>query len=115
MLEEMLSQGGIGLALYEPTRDSFTWYTDPSKPKQYMACGLPVIITRVPAISQLVMKEEAGIVTEYTKSSFVSALHLLLDDFATYSTLRNNAIQLASRYDWNTIFADALTKLEQVS
>jgi glycosyltransferase involved in cell wall biosynthesis len=111
VLEELLSQGGVGLALYEPTKDSFTWYTDPSKPKQYMACGLPIIITKVPAISQLVMTEEAGIVTEYAKTSFVSALHSIFDDFDTYSKLRGNAIQLASRYDWNAIFADALAKL----
>jgi glycosyltransferase involved in cell wall biosynthesis len=111
VLEELLSQGGVGLALYEPTRDSFTWYADPSKPKQYMACGLPIIITKVPAISQLVRSQEAGIVIEYSKPAFISALRYLFEDFATYSILRGNAIQLASRYDWNAIFADALAKL----
>src|SRR6266571_902495 len=114
-LEDLLSHGGIGLALYEPTKDSFTWYTEPSKPKQYMACGLPVVITRVPMISQLVEVKEAGIVTDYNKASFLSALHSMFDDLDTYSTLRGNAIQLASQYDWNTIFAHALTKLDYAS
>jgi len=114
-LEDLLSQGGIGLALYEPTKDSFSWYTDPSKPKQYMACGLPVIITRVPSISQLVDTEGAGVLAEYTKASFLSALHSMFDDLATYSTLRSNAIRLASQYDWNAIFTKAITKLEYAS
>ncbi|MDD5731014.1 MAG: glycosyltransferase, partial [Candidatus Omnitrophica bacterium] len=62
-VETLLSACAIGLALYEPDPQSLTWYTDPSKPKQYMACGLPVIITDVPWIAQEVKAKGLGLVS----------------------------------------------------
>lgn len=109
-VEKMLTGCGIGLALYEPNPDSVSWYTDPSKPKQYMASGLPVIITTVPQISEEVRSRNLGIVVDYNKKSFVDgALRLLLDnDF--YLECRRNAIEFASMMRWDNIFSNALTR-----
>jgi glycosyltransferase involved in cell wall biosynthesis len=111
IVEQILSKCGVGLALYEPDPDSFTWYADPSKPKQYMACGLPVVITSVPAISQVVQKENAGVLVNYDKSDMMRGLHTLLDDQLEYARKRKNAIQLAARYDWGIIFRKTLSDL----
>ncbi|MCL5067182.1 MAG: glycosyltransferase [Thaumarchaeota archaeon] len=111
IVEQILSKCGIGLALYEPKPDSFSWYADPSKPKQYMACGLPVIITGVPAISSEIEIEGAGIIVEYEESDFMKGLHILLDDVQEYTKARERAILLASRYGWKTIFENTLNEL----
>ena len=115
MIESMLCECGIGLALYEPSATSFSWYADPSKPKQYMACGLPVIITKVPPVARIIQEEKAGIVVDYGKSDLVKALHILLDDREKYFKYRENAIELASGYNWNRIFEKALDDLSERS
>ena len=110
-LERLLTENGVGLAPYEPTPESFTWYADPSKPKQYLACGLPVIITGVPAISRTIEAEQAGVIISYEAQSLVSAIHTLLDDAPAYFATRSNAIRLASKLAWDRIFDAAFQEL----
>ena len=45
---------GIALASYSDDPDSITYYADPTKPKGYLACGLPVVITNVPWIAEII-------------------------------------------------------------
>lgn len=109
-VEKMLAGCGIGLALYEPNPNSISWYTDPSKPKQYMACGLPVIITAVPRISEEIKAQNLGIVVDYNKKSFVDGVLRLLRDDNLYLECRRNAIEFASMMRWDNIFSNALTR-----
>jgi glycosyltransferase involved in cell wall biosynthesis len=109
-VEKMLASCGIGLALYEPNPESVTWYTDPSKPKQYMACGLPVIITVVPQIAEEVNSKNLGLVVDYERRSFVNAALRLLKDKDFYFTCRRNAIKFASGMQWELIFESAFSK-----
>ncbi|MDD5731129.1 MAG: glycosyl transferase, partial [Candidatus Omnitrophica bacterium] len=108
-VETLLSACAIGLALYEPDPQSLTWYTDPSKPKQYMPFGLPVIITDVPWIAQEVKAKGLGLVSEYKKESFVKAAVKLLTDDKFYRECRENAIEFASNLEWGNIFENALS------
>lgn len=39
---------GVAFAPYLDDPGSYTWWCDPTKPKEYLACGLPLIITKVP-------------------------------------------------------------------
>lgn len=107
-LEKILSHCAIGVAPYVPDPKSFKWYADPGKPKQYMACGLPVITTNVTPISKDIRMRKAGIVIEYDPEALVNALVKLLTDDATHAEARNNAILLASEFDWEAIFDRAL-------
>lgn len=109
-VEEILKTCAVGLALYEPGPDSFTWYTDPSKPKQYMVCGLPVIITRVPEIAKVIDERKLGIVVDYRKEDFVAAVIRLLKDESYYKKCRENAIEFISNISWNAIFKVVLRK-----
>jgi len=109
-VEKILITCGIGLALYEPSPDSVTWYTDPSKPKQYMATGLPVIITSVPSISEEVRLRNLGIVVDYDKGSLVDGVLRLFRDDNFYFDCRRNAIEFSSKMSWNNIFSDTLAK-----
>ena len=108
-VEKTLTTCGVGLALYEPGYDSITWYTDPSKPKQYMASGLPVIITAVPQISEEVRLRNLGVVIDYNKKSFVAGALRLLHDDKLYFECRENAIEFVSSMSWDNIFSKSLT------
>ena len=110
-VEEILTRCAIGLAPYETNPDSYTQYTDPSKPKQYLACGLPLIITRVPQIAEKIEKNCMGIVINYSEDELSEAVIKLLTDDKTYETYRKNAIKFASSLDLNSIFNHAFSKL----
>jgi len=106
--ERILSQQGIGLALYEPDPESFTYYADPNKPQIYMACGLPVLITDVPASAQDIARANAGQLVEYSVDSVARALRLWLTDHNAYLAARHNAIALAQDRSWTRVFDKAM-------
>lgn len=107
-VEKLLLESSVGLATYVPFPDSYTYFTDPGKPKFYMACGLPVVITNVPAIAKEIKIRKAGIVVDYTKESIAKALITLLSDDSLYKEYRKNAIKLSKNYDTNTMIGRAL-------
>lgn len=107
--EKFLCQAAIGIAPYLDEAFSNKRYTEPTKPKTYLACGLPVIITRVPLIAEEIEREGAGMAVSYDKEDFIRAVERLLSDGKLYEQYRKNAIRLAAKYDWQHIFADAFS------
>jgi glycosyltransferase involved in cell wall biosynthesis len=110
-LEKLVAECGIGVAIY--TNDSLTYkrFTDVAKPKLYMACGLPVVITRVPPIAGLIEKYQAGLVINYDIQELKEALYRLLTDEYTYNRCRDNAIKFISMYDWDKIYYEAFLSI----
>jgi glycosyltransferase involved in cell wall biosynthesis len=104
---------GIALATYEPDPNNITYYADPTKPKEYLACGLPVIITKVPWIAKEIEKAPMGIAINYDKYELVSAVTKLLSDESFYEKCRESAMEFASKLDWNKIFGKAFTKIQR--
>jgi len=111
-IENVLATCAVGVAPYAPSPYSYTLYTDPAKPKTYMACGLPVIITKVPRIAYEIETYKAGIVISYSKEEFVKATVTLLTDDELYGEYRKNAIMFASKYEWNDIFHRTLASMK---
>ncbi len=112
--ERILSKCSMGIAPYEPTQDSFSSFTDPGKPKLYLACGLPVIITSVPWISELVSKRRMGLVINFNREEMVEAVTRLLTDDNFYELCRKNALDYAKELDWRAIFDNALKETAQI-
>ncbi len=110
-IEEILVSCAVGLAVYEPILRGFTWYTDSGKPKQYLACGLPVVITEVPSIAEEIRKREMGVIIEYNKNDLTSAITKLLSDDNFYNKCRKNAIKFASDFSWDRVFGESLEKV----
>jgi len=107
-VESVMAGCGIGLATYEPDPHSVTFYSDSGKPRIYMACGLPIIITRVSALSKDVEKLTLGVAIDYKKREFVEVVLRLLKDERFYLECRKNAISFASEFDWDVLFKNAL-------
>ena len=79
-IENIMAKCAIAVAPYIPELNSFSFYSDVGKPKAYLACGLPVIITKVPKIAYKIQKEKAGIVIDYNKEKLVSSIVKLLEN-----------------------------------
>jgi glycosyltransferase involved in cell wall biosynthesis len=110
VVEKVLCKSAIGIAPYIPTPDNFTYFTDPGKPKLYLACGLPVVTTDVPAIARVIHSHQAGMIIDYTITSAQEKLLKLLMDDKLYSKCRKNAILLSKRYNTNSLIMHALEK-----
>lgn len=107
---QILARCALGIAPYVPDTSSFSYYSDVNKPKTYMACGLPVVITRVPLIASEIEQNEAGIAIDYDREQLVNAVVTLLGDDVLYQQYRKNAIRFASRFSWDRIFNEALNQ-----
>jgi glycosyltransferase involved in cell wall biosynthesis len=110
-LVEFLPKCHLGLAPYEPISDNTAWTTDPLKPKLYMSCGLPVIITDFPETVSEVRESEAGLVIRYDKDDLAEAMVMLLTDNELFKRCSENAIKVAHKYEWGKIFDNAFQKI----
>lgn len=91
---------GFGLAPY--TRDAgWTWYSSPLKVNEYIACGVPIIVSNIPEISSYIDKKKIGVVYDILDSS---EIRKKLKDFNT--TLFSNK----ARVFYNTYSYDVLYK-----
>ncbi len=115
-LERQLARCGVGLALYHPETAGFSWLADPGKPKVYLACGLPVIITNVPSVAEEIERRKAGISIRFDVAELRMALHAAICNHGMY---RANALAMAKEFNWDCVFdrawqeTQALVKREQ--
>ncbi len=109
-LEKMMARCAVAVAPYVPDPESWSFYSDVNKPKAYMACGLPVIITPVPRIAYEIKKERAGLLVNYNKREVSEAIVKLLTNDRLHQEMRTNAIKLASNHTWEKVFTKALRK-----
>jgi glycosyltransferase involved in cell wall biosynthesis len=109
-IEKIISKCAVGLAPYVPDPKSFTRYADPGKPKVYLGCGIPVVITKVPEVALEIEKEGAGIAIKYDKTELVDAVVKLLTSDDLYRQYRLKALEFATKYTWDDVFYEALNK-----
>ena len=110
-LVDNLSRGGIAMASYLDDPDSITNYADPTKVKEYLACGLPVIITKIPWIAKEIERLQMGIAIEYNKEQLVAAALKILENDDFYDKCRKNALAYAFKLDWIKIYDHAFKKI----
>ena len=110
-IDKIVAKCRVGIAPYVPDPHSFTWYADPGKPKVYLGCGVPVIITKVPEVAFEISKRGAGIAINYNSHELSEAIIKFLCDDNFYQACRENAINLASELDWNSVFTKAFSKV----
>lgn len=101
----------MGVASYIEDKNNYTYYADPTKPKEYLACGLPVVITDVPWIAEEIKKRPMGIVCKYNKEELVKACLKLLKDEEFYKLCVKNAIEFAKDLSWDKIYNDAFINI----
>jgi glycosyltransferase involved in cell wall biosynthesis len=105
---------GVALAPYLDDPGSYTWWCDPTKPKEYLACGLPLIITKVPWVWERVAdkRQPLGLAIDYRKDQLVKAAVRLLGDDAYYWRCRRNALAFAAGLAWDDIYERAFAAEE---
>jgi len=108
---ELLPTFGIGLSPYSPDAKNLSRYAWPARVIDYLACGLPVIITPVPKIAYNISENKAGILISYNKDELIEAVYKLLTDDKFYFNARLNAREMVSLLSWENIFQKAFIKI----
>ncbi|WP_428564041.1 MAG: glycosyltransferase [Solidesulfovibrio sp. DCME] len=100
----MLPDCDISLALYRPTDNNLSRWADPSRVKDYLACGVPVVITDVPEIAKDVAAVGAGLVAAYTAEAVEAAVAAMVERPEAWAAMRRAAVASMERYRWSAIF-----------
>ncbi|MDT8445848.1 MAG: glycosyltransferase [bacterium] len=98
----------LGLALYKPYQGNLSAWADPSRVKDYLACGLPTLVTSVPPIAKDIEENVAGRVVEYTSESLAQALLEIAESPELFREMRQNALRYMESYNWKDIFSKAI-------
>lgn len=109
-VQKILNDAAFALAPYADDNKTYTRYTDPGKPKDYLASGLPVIITKVPAVAFEIQKRKCGLAINYNERELINAILKFLLNEKLLLAYRKNAIKMAKLYQWEIIFKKAFEK-----
>lgn len=111
-LEQILSTGAIGLATFNTEiLDEKVKNADPGKIKDYMASGLPVIVTDAISTSSELEKAKCAIVIHYKEDELIRAITSLLQDETLLRQYRMNAISYIKKFDYEKIFLPNINRV----
>lgn len=103
----IIKKSAIGLAIYN-NKNSWTYFADSMKARDYLACGLPVIITNVLSTADDIKKGKAGFVVGYEEKELTRVLDNIFQNEKKYKTLRENAIKLAKKFDIDSLLSERI-------
>ncbi len=107
-VEKILAQSTVSVATYKPDPESFTYFADPGKIKNYLAAGLPVFVTDVPSIAKVLERKKCGVICKYDSRDISEKISKFLKNRLLLQKYSNNAQRFAKQFDWNIIFENAL-------
>ena len=107
-IENELVKSTISVAMYKPDPQSFTQWADPGKLKNYLAAGVPVVLTNVPPVAREIEEKRCGMIAEYEPDNFSQKINSLLGNRKLLQEYSNNAIKWARRFDWDIVFDKVL-------
>ncbi|GJL77311.1 MAG: hypothetical protein NPINA01_03000 [Nitrospinaceae bacterium] len=110
-IENLLASCALGIVPYKKDPLSLKHFNDPSKPRLYLGCGLPVIITDVPEVAQDIHQKKAGLIIDWTPVSLADAVVSLLTDQDKLTEFRSNSLRMAEDFTWDRIFSNIFSQM----
>jgi glycosyltransferase involved in cell wall biosynthesis len=107
-IDEMMSESAVAIATYKPEKaqlSNFTYYADPTKLKDYLSAGLPIILTDISYNAKEIAAKKCGVLVQYDKQEIAKALLKVLTDENKIKEYRRNALVYARDFDWRNIFS----------
>jgi len=102
-VKAILQNCTIGVATYIPEKNNVSYYGDPSKIKNYLSVGLPIITTNVFVFSKEIKQSNAGVIINYfNPKELVSAVATITRSYAKY---QKSAKSLAEKYNYKKIYS----------
>ena len=105
VVETEIAKSALAIAPYVSALDTFTRYADPGKVKTYLACGVPVLLTKVPWNANEIQDNECGKIIAENKNDIASSVVELLTSPSMNQQYRVNALKYSMRFDYKNIFS----------
>lgn len=105
--QEILLDSALAVAIYEEgnPETNFTYYTDQGKIKNYLGCGLPVLLSDVPPIAKDLEKNNCGLIINNNPLKISEKIIELFSSEAKLRFYRKNVLNFRDRFDWELIFS----------
>ena len=113
-VENLMSTFSGAVALYEKYVDgnlTFTYFADPAKIKNYLACGLPVLLTDVPHSARDIEKNKCGLIIDLEEECIANAVIRLMGNSENLKNYRKNAVKYSKKFDWDKIFESNINRV----
>jgi len=105
----LLASASCGLAPYLAGPDSFSQFADPGKIKNYLAVGLPVLMTDVPYNARDLERKGCAFVVQDNLGDIASGIiEALSEDADSRAYRRTQALESMKGLDWHSVFGQAL-------
>jgi glycosyltransferase involved in cell wall biosynthesis len=109
-LPKYLAQSDIGV---ETSRfNEFRKYACPLKILEYMAAGLPVIVTKGGERELIIEESNAGRIIEFSEKEMASAVLEMFSDKSLFSSYSKNAVKYAEGRDWRSVFEKGFSSIK---
>lgn len=110
--EGLMADAALGLAPFNTEiLDEKVKNADPAKIKDYLALGLPVVMTNASLNAPLIAKSKCGLIVLYNEKSLAQAVVKLLSNDKLRLKYRENALNFVKQFDWNKLFSENLSRL----
>lgn len=104
---ELLGRATVGVALYN-NLDSYTYYCDPMKVREYLAVQAVPVMSNVPEIAEIIHQNGAGEVVATDSHDLAEKIILVLKNPTKYYKPLK---YLAQRGGWEEVFANSFKKM----
>lgn len=113
-LLEIVRKHSVSVAPYRNVPGSVRKYADAVKIRMSMACGLPVVTTKVPPNGKLAKEVGAGVVVKDNPNDIAKAVIKIFSNADLYRKMRLNAIKAAKKNTWENSYSTALRKMHLI-
>jgi glycosyltransferase involved in cell wall biosynthesis len=100
----------VGAAIYDRDQISIL-YTDSSKIKKYIGCGLPIVVSKHLPYSEELVKAGVGIAVSNDKASVTKALIDILTDDELWRRMTAATIRYGKTFDYREVYGHAFMSL----
>lgn len=111
ILDDVMCTSAFGVATYISKIAEFTAFADPTKLKDYLSAGLPLLMTDVPHNSSELVENNCAIITNEDPNEIANKVIALLDNQNIMKLMRESALNYIQKFDWNLIFKHHLSRL----
>jgi len=112
VLDGLISDSALAIAMYEKYDKmgnlTYTYFADPTKLKDYLCAGIPILLTDVSHNAKEIEEKQCGKIIKAEKNEIAHSVIEIIRDEKTLRNYRENALEFIQEYDWVTIFRQRL-------
>ncbi|MBM3575870.1 MAG: glycosyltransferase family 4 protein [Alphaproteobacteria bacterium] len=111
VVDNLMADSMAAIATYRHDMASFTTYADPTKLKDYLSAGLPIIMTDVPSNARELEARGCAVIVDADKDSIARAVVELMTNQRVLKSMHASAVKYIEEFDWAKLFARNLSRV----